>query len=76
LKLVTAALVADAVTVYTPLVALAEEVTFNVEEPLATGASVRVGLVKAADHPAGTVAPRLKLAVLQTALSLLVTDTV
>jgi hypothetical protein len=40
-----AALVAEAETPYTPLVALAEEVTFKVEEPLAPGASVRVGLV-------------------------------
>ena len=76
LKLVAAALVADAVTVLTPLAADAAEVTFKVADPLAPGARVRLWLVKAADHPAGTVAARLKLSVLQAGLSLLVTDTV
>jgi hypothetical protein len=76
LKAVAATLVADAITVLTPFAAPAAEVTFNVADPLAPGASVRVGMVKTADHPTGTVAARLKLPELHAVPSLLVTDTV
>jgi hypothetical protein len=69
-------LVADAATLFTPLAALVDEVTFKVVDPLAPGARVRLGLVKAAAHPAGTEATRLKLPVLHAVPSLLVTDTV